>query len=182
MLKALLSLSALTLSSFVMAAGPVPQTVKQIDLDQFAGRWYEVASSRPAAQRDCACTTVDYSLLAPNEVKIVKSCRRGGVDGPLLFTESLATVGSSPAKFKVSFSDYQGADKGAFASSWVVDLADDYRYVVLSNSLRNPIFVLSRSPELAADDLTAIRSHLQKDGFNLLQVKATDHASCTYTE
>ncbi len=178
MIKSLAAIAALSLSSFAFAAGPVPEVVKQVDLNQYAGRWYEIASSKPIFQKDCVCTTADYTLQADNSVKVVNTCRQKTVDGALNQVEGVAKLGSAPAKLKVSF----GGFESPFSNYWIVDLADDYRYAVVSSFLRDPIFILSRTPELSAEDMATIRAHLQKDGFNLLKLKPTVQEACSYTE
>ena len=49
----------------------------------------------------------------------------------------------------------------------VIQLAPDYRYAVVSVGSRQYLWVLSRSPQLAAADETAIRSRLVQQGFDL---------------
>jgi hypothetical protein len=48
---------------------------------------------------------------------------------------------------------------------WVIQLADDGRYAVISEPTREYLWVLSRRPELSPADETAIRSALARQGF-----------------
>jgi len=166
----------LGISGTSMAAGIFPNVVSELDLNQYLGRWYEVASTKPGFQRDCVCVTADYSLVDAETVKVVNSCRKAEPAGALNQVEGQALTTDNPAKLNVSF----GGFSLPFSNYWVVGLADDYRYAVVSTALRNPIWILSRSPELAAEDLDTIYQNLEADGFNTKSLSPTLQAACTY--
>jgi apolipoprotein D and lipocalin family protein len=176
-MKKLLSVAAgLMLSSSAFAQGLFPSVVPDLDLNQFLGRWYQVASTNPAFQADCVCVTADYSLIDANTVKVVNSCRKGSPEGELDLVEGSAKTTRNPAKLNVSF----GGFSLPFSNYWVVDIAEDYRYAVVSTPFRNPIWILSRTPEIASGDLNTIYSNLQKGGFSIRGLASTLQASCTY--
>ncbi len=176
----LLSLFTLALSSSSFAApGLFPTTVKEVDLSKMQGRWYEVASSDPLVTRICACTTVDYSFNSNHGVgalDIAKSCRLGAFNGQLTEWNAIAYPGSSPAKFKLSV----GGITSPFENYWIIALADDYRYAVVSTGFRNPVLVLSRMPDLTQADASIIGTHLYNDGYDLNKMVNTLHDGCKY--
>ena len=59
----------------------------------------------------------------------------------------------------------------------MIQLADDGRYAVVSESKREYLWVLSRSPQLLAADESAIRSRLLAQGFNLTRWTAHAHTA-----
>ncbi len=177
MIKAFFPLLAgLALSSSVFAQGLFPRVVPDLDLNQFLGRWYQVASTNPVFQADCVCVTADYSIIDASTVKVVNSCRKGSPEGELDVAEGSAKTTRNPAKLNVSF----GGFSLPFSNYWVVDLADDYRYAVVSTPFRNPIWILSRTPELAAEDLDTIYSNLEAARFSTRGLSSTLQTDCTY--
>ncbi|NMS37208.1 lipocalin family protein, partial [Vibrio parahaemolyticus] len=54
---------------------------------------------------------------------------------------------------------------------WVIQLADDYRYAVVSEPSRKYLLVLSRSPALSPDDDATIRTRLREQGFDLSRLQ-----------
>lgn len=152
-----------------------PKTVENLDLNSYLGRWYEVASTKPGFQRDCVCVTADYSLRDDGKVKVVNSCINGTPEGELSQFVASATPTRNPAKLEVAPFELPTL----FSNYWVVDLADDYRYAVVSTALRNPIWILSRTPEIDANDLAGIYERLEAAGFKTKRISTTlQDASC----
>ncbi len=172
-----LGLSLLGLSSVASAAGLFPKVTSDLDLELFLGRWYQVASTEPFFQKDCVCVTADYGLRHDGKVSVTNTCRKGTPDGKLDQVIGSAGTTNNPAKLNVSF----GGPQLPFSNYWVIDKAEDYRYAVISSPLRTPVWILSRTPEIAADDLDQIKAKLTADGFTTSSIKPTLQDACTYT-
>ncbi|MFW7377356.1 MAG: lipocalin family protein [Oligoflexus sp.] len=151
-----------------------PSVVGELDLNQYLGKWYEVASTKPVFQRDCVCVTAEYGLTDEGNVSVVNSCRKSSPDGELDIAEGTAAATDNPAKFNVSF----GGFSTPFSNYWVVDLAPDYSYAVVSTAFRNPIWVLSRTPELDQSLLDDIYFDLADRGFNVDAISPTLQEGC----
>ena len=78
-----------------------------------------------------------------------------------------------PARLEVSFLPawlrWTGIGWGAY---WVVDLAPDGRYAIVSEASREYLWVLARQPALTLKDSAAIRTKLQALGFDLGKLQA----------
>ncbi len=159
-----------------ISASIFPNVAPDLDLGQFAGRWYEVASTKPGFQKDCTCVTADYSALDASTVKVVNSCRKKGPEGELSQVIGSAKTTSNAAKLNVSF----GGFSLPFSNYWVIEHADDYRYAVISTPLRSPIWILSRTPELSVDDLNSIEERLTAQNFSVEKLSPTPQDACRY--
>lgn len=179
MIRKLFAIAAL---SFAFAstsyAGIFPSVVPSLDLNNFLGRWYEVASTHPSFQEDCVCVTADYKLLENKKVQVVNSCRKVTPEGELSVANGSAETTNNPAKLNVSF----GGFNLPFSNYWVVDLADDYRYAVISTPFRTPVWILSRTPEIAQADLDGIYARLKDHSFWTSRITPTQQAGCSYTD
>jgi apolipoprotein D and lipocalin family protein len=143
-----------------------PAVVQDVDLGRYLGKWYEIASNRPGFEKGCFCTTAEYSLLNPAipTIGVRNSCNRGSPTGQRLIIEGLATVPdlSTPAKLSVTFTGpYPEAP-----NYWIVSLADDYSYAVVSGAERKPIFILARERQLSPATTASILADLEKRGFD----------------
>ena len=158
-------------------AGIFPKVVDALEVDSFLGRWYEVASTHPFFQKDCVCVTADYAVIDDKTLSVANSCRKGSPEGTLDVVEGKAKTTKNPAKLNVSFGGFQLP----FSNYWVVDLADDYRYAVISTPFRTPIWILSRTPVLTQADMGGIVERLRDAKFNLKKLSLTQQNGCSYT-
>jgi apolipoprotein D and lipocalin family protein len=60
-----------------MERGPAPvEVVPAVDLDRYAGLWYEIARLPNRFQDDCACcVTATYTLREDGRLTVVNACR-----------------------------------------------------------------------------------------------------------
>jgi apolipoprotein D and lipocalin family protein len=87
----------------------------------------------------------------------------GRIEGPLL----------QPAQLEVSFlpAILRWLPFG-WGNYWVVDLAPDGRYALVSEPTREYLWVLARQPQLAPSDEAAVRETLARLGFDLQRLVA----------
>ena len=151
-----------------------PEVVPNLDLNRYLGTWYEIASTKPIFQRDCVCVTANYNLRDDGKVQVLNTCRKFDVNAPEEVVEGIAETSSHPAKFNVAF----GGIRFPLTNYWIVDLADDYSYAVVSSPFRNPVWILSRTPSLAPETLDGIYTRLQQNGFVTDSISPTQQEAC----
>jgi apolipoprotein D and lipocalin family protein len=151
-----------------------PKTVPALDLESYMGLWYEIQSTRPFFQANCVCNTAEYTLRDDNVVNVVNSCRENSPDGPSKVVEGTATGSRDPGKFYVKF----GGFSSPITNYWVVDLAPDYSFAVVSSFLRSPIWILSRTPSLPQETLEGIYERLTQNGFDTSALQTTQVEGC----
>ena len=154
----------------VAPLAPLPQ----LDVPGYMGTWYQVAWFPNRFQKQCLRdTTATYRRLPEGGIEVLNRCRvaDGSIDavvGLARPTESvLAGDTLSPARLEVSFLPRALRWLPIWGSYWVIQLAADGRYAVVSEPSRKFLWVLAREPQLAAVDETAIRSRLVQQGFDL---------------
>jgi apolipoprotein D and lipocalin family protein len=157
---------------FVTAASLLaqkPVTVPRVDLAKYAGKWYEIASYPQRFQKGCHCTTAEYTLSEEGYVIVENRCNKDSVDGPVESVTGKAFVvkDSSNAKLKVQFF---WPFKGDY---WIIDLADDYSYAVVSDPNKKYLWILSRAPQMDPVVYQAIVSRLHAKGYDLTKLQAT---------
>jgi apolipoprotein D and lipocalin family protein len=161
-MKALLTSSVLFWLAFAVRAQPSLQTVERVDLDQYLGKWYEIASYPAWFARNCTGVTAEYSMRDDGKIAVVNSCRKGSLDGKLKEAKGRARVVApeSNAKLKVSFF-------GPFwGDYWIIDLDPDYRWAVVGEPKRKYLWILSRTPTLDRETLAGILERLAAAGYD----------------
>lgn len=127
------------------ATGREPlEVVSYVDLDRYAGTWYEIATIPQRFQRGCVAVTAEYSLRPDGDIKVVNSCRRETLDGPVRRVRGKAWVvdKQSKAKLKVRFFWPFSGDY------WVIGLDPDYQWAVVGHPNRRYLWILSRAPHM----------------------------------
>ncbi len=145
------------------------QTVPYVDLERYSGLWYEIASYPQRFQRGCHRTTAEYTLSERGHVVVVNRCNKDSLDGRQSSIRGKAFVqkNSGNAKLKVQFffpfrGDY-----------WIIDLAHDYSYAVVSHPNRNYLWILSRTPVMDEGIYNEIVRKLKMKGFDIDRLQLT---------
>ena len=146
------------------------QTVAAVDLQRYAGKWFEIASYPQRFQRGCNCTTAEYTLTNKGYVVVYNQCRKGSAQGKIssIKGRAFAVKGSNNAKLKVQFfwpfrGDY-----------WIIDLADDYSYAVVGTQNRKYLWILCRKSSLDKKILDGILERIKNKGFDPAKLMFTN--------
>jgi apolipoprotein D and lipocalin family protein len=151
-----------------MKSQPLP-TVPFVDLSRYAGKWYEIASYPQVFQRGCHATTAQYNLSEKGFILVENRCRRDSLSGKQSYIKGKAFVqkNSGNAKLKVQFFwPFR-------APYWIIDLAEDYSYAVVSHPNRQYLWILSRTPSMETATYDGILSRLRELNFDLSKLKKT---------
>jgi apolipoprotein D and lipocalin family protein len=161
---------ALALCAAFAHADPLPvQSVGQVDLGRYVGKWYEIAAFPMYFQRQCVGdTTAEYALRSDGDIAVVNRCRtETGFDEAV--GKAWVVDGTGNARLKVSFFWPFRADY------WIVGLDDEYRWAVVGNPNRKYLWVLSRTPRMPRDQLDRALQAVVSQGFDIDRLKYTVH-------
>ena len=145
------------------------QTVPQVDLTRYAGKWYEIASYPQRFQKGCTCTTAEYTPTDKGYLVVENRCNKDSVNGKPSYIKGkvFADENSGNAKLKVQF---LWPFKGKY---WIIDLADDYSYAVVSHPNKKYLWILSRTPKMNDLRYKQITNRLAEKGFDLSKLQIT---------
>jgi apolipoprotein D and lipocalin family protein len=188
-------LTILILAGCVSAAAPahaqpVPaplQPLPSLAVAPYMGTWYQVAWIPNRFQKQCVSDTVaTYRNLDNGSIEVLNRCKLAdgksdsvlGVARPPAGVARIEAGQLMPARLEVSFLPawlrWTGIGWGAY---WVVDLAPDGRYAIVSEASREYLWILARQPALTPSDDAAIRAKLQALGFDLARVQVHPHSA-----
>ena len=146
----------------------VPQPSRTVDLNRYAGLWYEIGRYENGFERGCEGVTARYSVRGDGLVGVVNTCRRDSVAGEERTVEGKARVvdGSGNARLKVSFF-------GPFyvGDYWVLDRADDYAWSIVGEPSGRYLWLLSRTAQPSVEVRERIMSRARALGYDTTRVR-----------
>jgi apolipoprotein D and lipocalin family protein len=147
------------------------QTVPSVDLQKYSGKWYEIASFPQRFQKGCHCTTAEYTMSEKGYVIVENRCNRDSINGKQSYIKGKAFVekNTGNAKLKVQFFwPFK-------AKYWIIDLANDYSYAVVSHPNKKYLWILSRTPKMDIEVYQQIIQRLKEKGFDITKIQTTKH-------
>jgi apolipoprotein D and lipocalin family protein len=150
------------------------QTVTQVVLSRYLGRWYEIARYPNRFEKKCDRDVfATYGLRDDGRISVLNTCVKP--DGSHGEAKGWAKISdpSTNAKLKVTFF------YPFFGNYWVLELGEDYEYAVIGEPSRKYLWILSRTPQMSEETYHAITENLAAKGYDaakLERVKQTARA------
>ena len=152
-------------------------TVRQVDLNRYAGTWYEIARYPNRFQKKCdGDTKALYLLRDDGTVGVLNSCRKS--DGTVTSNKGTAKVVDpvTNAKLKVTFFWPFSGDY------WILDLAPDYSYAVVGEPSRKYLWILSRTPQMDETTYREITERIRFLGYDPARLMKTKQSDRSHTK
>ena len=138
-------------------------TVKELDLNRYLGKWYEIARFPHSFEKDLVGVTATYSLRDDGKIKVLNQGYKNTLEGELSVAEGKAKIPNKlePAKLKVSFfwifyGDY-----------YVLELDENYQCVMIGSSSPKYFWILCRTPQMDSATYEMLLEKARKRGYNL---------------
>jgi apolipoprotein D and lipocalin family protein len=153
---------------------PPLEVVKSVDLNRYLGKWYEIARLPNSFQKNCFCSTAEYSIIDEETIRVINSCRKDSVTGELDEVKGKAFIipNSNNAKLKVQFF---WPFKGDY---WIIDLDEEnYSYAVVGHPNRKYLWILAREPKMKAETYNGLLEKIKANGFDIEKLIKSDEGS-----
>ncbi|MGM8884944.1 lipocalin family protein [Psychrobacter sp. 1U2] len=160
-----------------------PTTVDSVDLDKYAGTWYEIGRLPMYFQRNCASdVTANYTEKTDGSgIIVTNKCL--DKDGSQIAAEGLAKpADDTGSKLKVTFLPtwIRWLPIGR-ADYWVLARDADYKTALVGTPDKEYLWLLARSPNVSQQTYAKYRQIAQDQGYNLKEFTLTPHAKQTVT-
>jgi apolipoprotein D and lipocalin family protein len=151
------------------------ETVGNVDLERYAGKWYEVARIPTPFQDDSTVSTAEYTVRGDGTVGVRNTSLRDGattasIDGqaePLPGRTDRLNVGFGGALRLIP-----KADEGNY---WVLGLEDDYSLALVGSPGRDTLFMLARDPDAySSPQAKAMLEQARADGYDVDSMLVAD--------
>jgi apolipoprotein D and lipocalin family protein len=144
--------------------------VEHVDLNRYAGLWYEIARLPNSFEKGLECVTARYTLKPNGRVQVLNkgfSARKGRYKS----SKGRAWVpdDNHPGRLKVSFF-------WPFAGNYyIISLDNDYTYALVGDPSREYLWVLSRTKELDETHYAELLTTARTLGFDTDQMVRVQH-------
>jgi apolipoprotein D and lipocalin family protein len=164
---------AITLALTVPAAATAPQPTKPVSPAFFSGRWYEIARSANANQKDCQAPTYDFLAKGSSATDFVLTCHKGSPTGKAERLKVKLKLPTDPARNKFKVTIMGGVITQEY---WVLDRADDQSWSILATSGGSYVWLLARSPDMPAAERTRALSRIDALGYDASRLVLPRHS------
>jgi apolipoprotein D and lipocalin family protein len=120
------------------------ETVADVDINKYAGKWYEIARLPNSFEKGMTCVTATYTLKENGKIEVLnagvlkdKDNKRKDITGTAWVPDE-----ALPGRLKVRFF-------WPFAGDYyIMHLDANYQYALVGSPTRNFLWILSRKPQL----------------------------------
>lgn len=142
------------------------KTVSSVDVQKYAGKWFEIASMPNRFQKNCDCSTAEYAVRPDGKIDVVNSCNNNKKMKRDTVTGVASPVNSSNSHLKVKFKVFSGDYQ-------IIALAPDYSYAMVATGDRKYLWILSRKKLLEEETIKKLVKQAQDQGFNTEKLNFT---------
>ena len=178
-MKSLFGLLLVVSATVVLAQSPL-KVVENLDLNRYAGKWYEAARFPNRFQDKCSGeVTADYTLQIDGNISVVNRCRLA--NGKMTEAKGLAKKSQKDGKNSVLKVRFAPAFLSFLPLVWgdyqVLALGPAYDYAVVGDSERKYLWILSRSPQLNDTLYAEAVRQAREQGFDVGKLQRTAQAN-----
>ena len=160
---------------------PPVNTIATLDVPRYMGTWYEIAKFPNRFQAKCVANTrARYLAQTDGSVQVLNSCITA--DGSTIDALGLAKqIGTATSpKLQVRFAPvWLSWLPMVWGDYWVIDLDADYQLAAVSDSKREYLWVLSRTPQVNDKAYGALMERLKAQHFEVEKLERTTQTSAT---
>jgi len=140
------------------------ETVKNVDLQRYVGKWYEIARFDHSFEKNLVGVTATYSFRDDGKIKVLNEGYKFTLDGKHSKATGKAKVPDlkEPGKLKVSFFWFFYADYEILELDTV-----NYQYALIGGGSPDYLWILSRTPQMAPETYNMLLQKAKDRGYDL---------------
>jgi lipocalin/uncharacterized protein YbjT (DUF2867 family)/ligand-binding SRPBCC domain-containing protein len=153
---------------------PPVRTVPFVDLDRYAGDWFEIARVPNRFQRACVGDVrATYARRADGRLDVVNRCRTAEGETEARGVARIVDERAF-AKLKVRFAPaWLSWLPMVWGDYWIIGLAPDYSWAVVGEPGRKYLWILARAPQLDDESIAAAREAARASGYDVERLVLT---------
>lgn len=175
MKKATLALLVAVLAGCSVPRAELP-TASNIDLDRYAGTWYEQARLPNRFQKKCVSDVrAEYEIQTENTIRVTNQCLAADGSTKIARGEgrlSAALGRQDPAKLEVRFApEWLSWLPAVWGDYWILKLEGNYQYSLVGTPNLEYLWVLSREKEADPELVQNLLNYAKTLGFPIADVE-----------
>lgn len=139
-------------------------TVKELDLNRYLGKWYEIARFPHSFEKNLVGVTATYTLKDDGMIEVLNEGFKNTLDGERSKAIGKAKISNKlePGKLKVAFFWI------FYANYYVLELdAENYQYAMIGSSSDKYFWILGRTPQMDPAVYNMLLEKARQRGYNL---------------
>lgn len=156
-------------------ADPAAAQSRDVDLDRFDGRWFEIARNPNGAQKDCSRAQIDLTPRAREDrYGLVVTCTRRGDGGvERLNADARVLDPGTNARFRFTLTGLLSFGGLAGQTYWVWDHAPDYSWAIMGLPNKSNWWIWSRGQNASEATRARLVARVHALGFDTARVVHT---------
>jgi len=144
--------------------------ISKIDYKAFEGKWYSLYSIPTLMDKNWKHTTETYTLKDDDHFDVLTTYHKEGNPEEKTITSKLFFDHDKP----------DGDMKAQFLwpfkiGYWIIEIGDDYSYVVVGHPDEKYLFIMARQPKMEADLLVDIIENCRVMGYDVSELVSQEH-------
>jgi len=137
-------------------------TANKLDVNKYAGLWYEIARLPNTFEKGLDCTTANYTILENGKIEVKNKGRKVSKNNEISDITGTAWVPNPefPAQLKVRFFWPFAGDY------WVIALGDNYEYALVGAPNRKYLWILGREKTMDEATYSKLVTLAKEKGFD----------------
>ena len=152
------------------------KTIEALEVDRYLGVWYEISKFPNWFQKNCnGNTKAEYKLKEDGSILVMNTCK-DRIGGLISAVGEARQVGpTNSPKLKVRFAPaWLSFLPFVWGDYWIIDLDDQYQVAVVSDSKREYLWILARTPKLTEKRYRELLNRLEMQQFNVEKLELTN--------
>ncbi len=159
-------------------AMPPVRTADSIDLQQYLGKWYEIAAIPQSFQKQCVGnTTAVYDTAEDGLISVVNTCDTSSGRPSIANGRAKVVDKNSNSKLKVTFVNFFGWQFLLGGDYWILAIGEKYSYAIVGAPGRDYAWILSRTPDMTGEQIIEANQVLVTQGFDTCKLISTIQTS-----
>lgn len=152
-------------------SGPPIHTVNSVDIEQFMGDWYVIASIPTAIEKQAYNAVESYRLAEDGTIETTFSFNKGAFEGPRKVYRPRGFI-----------QDQQSNAVWGMQFFWpfkaeyrIIYLTKDYSQTVIGRTKRDYVWIMAREPSIPDDEYNRILDFIKAQGYDLSKLRKVPH-------
>ncbi|MBK9291533.1 MAG: lipocalin family protein [Bacteroidetes bacterium] len=142
--------------------------IQPVDLNRYAGTWYEIARFPHRFERNLTGVTATYTLMPNGKIRVENKGFKNSLDGPVSKAIGKAKPAADPAvgHLRVSFFWI------FYADYFILGLdQENYQWALVGSSSPNFLWILSRKPQMEQQQLERLIQRAAELGYDVSKLE-----------
>jgi len=150
---------------------PVRETVQNVELEKYLGKWYEIARFPHSFEKDLQGVTATYSMGDNGKILVLNEGYKGSLSGEHKIANGKARVvdAANPGYLQVSFFLW------FYADYYIMELDTiNYQYSLVGSRSSDYLWILSRTPQMDENTFKMLTDKALNLGYDLSKLQMVE--------